>query len=568
MASVASSASTTLRERLERAARVASDAFASYAQKHGSASDPFCDLASPLALPEEEAVIDLFKEDLGTLLTEGSHSRFPEVVGDISLLRLLRGREYDPEDCLRTFRSHIEKRRLHKMDAIRDRISSSEDLPSLATKEDPHAYHMTDIVHGDTAFKYTPCNPNAGYSPNGHCIILTPLGCHNTRGMVKALVAEEDGKGQEEKKSWGDKYLEYVCEELVRRQMQMDNLSRQQGRLVKMINIINCEGISMWHLSHAEVLRFSKRIKNILQTWPEGMARVITINTPWIVNNFYNGFFQFLFPKRSRRKFHMYGFDYREKLLDRISPATLAQLLQMNHEYGLSSGASDSDAAGDGELNNSGSLRNRNTEEILELAAGKDKDILVHVDAAKVQCLTWCVEALTRDIVCGARLYTDRINYASLGETTKGQEGAAVDGVGDGNNALGSVTKPQSLRRASSGTETIVLVPEYKLNLSDGKATRIFQWPSEGGTGDAGKCDHSGAAAPSIETAADSTPAPVGHEVNEKVLKGTQLAKELSATGNEIQVHHSGLLVLNFSNKHSWMRSNKVKYSIGIIPRS
>ena len=93
------------------------------------------------------------------------------------------------------------------MDAIRERLSSlyphttattaaagtpSAAIASLATKDDPHAYAMTDIVHGHIAYKYVPCEPNAGYSPNGHCIILTPLGCHDTRSMVKVLEAEEE----------------------------------------------------------------------------------------------------------------------------------------------------------------------------------------------------------------------------------------------------------------------------------------------------------------------------------------------------------------------------------------
>ena len=122
MASLASA--VPLADRLRVSAERASKAFAAYAKEHGSPNDPFCDLASPLALPEEQEVIALFKEDLGELLTEGPHARFPEVVGDISLLRLLRGREYDPVDCLQTFRRHIEKRRIHRMDAIRERLSS------------------------------------------------------------------------------------------------------------------------------------------------------------------------------------------------------------------------------------------------------------------------------------------------------------------------------------------------------------------------------------------------------------------------------------------------------------
>ena len=91
-------ASLAAADRLRAAAESAAAAFAAYAKAHGTPNDPFCDLASPLALPEEQDVIALFREDLGELLTQGPHAHYPEVVGDISLLRYLRGFDHSVDD--------------------------------------------------------------------------------------------------------------------------------------------------------------------------------------------------------------------------------------------------------------------------------------------------------------------------------------------------------------------------------------------------------------------------------------------------------------------------------------
>ena len=65
-----------------------------------------------------------------------------------------------------------------------------------------------------------------GYTPQGHVIIFTPAGEHDTRGMLSEMTADD--------------YFEYLMEELVRRQLQLEYLSRKHNRLSNIFFHLNC----------------------------------------------------------------------------------------------------------------------------------------------------------------------------------------------------------------------------------------------------------------------------------------------------------------------------------------
>ena len=175
------------------AANVAREAVTSLAKQANIANDPFFDLESPLALPEEKVVVDLFRSLLDTLVTDEPQCHYPEITGDITLLRCLRGRCFDIQDCYKTFATHIAMRKLHGLNEIRQRIVAAVEgcsdgggggaaAAAAAAPTDPYHFDMTDQVHGDIAQKYVYCIPNAGYTPQGHVIIFTPAGGHDTTG--------------------------------------------------------------------------------------------------------------------------------------------------------------------------------------------------------------------------------------------------------------------------------------------------------------------------------------------------------------------------------------------------
>ena len=490
------------------AANIAREALTSLAKQANISNDPFFDLESPLALPEEKVVVDLFRTLLDTLVTDEPQCHYPEITGDITLLRCLRGRCFDIQDCHKTFATHIAMRKLHGLNVIRQRIvaaveeASSSDAAgagggaaaaaaaAAAAPTDPYHFDMTDQVHGDIAQKYVYCIPNAGYTPQGHVIIFTPAGGHDTRALLSEMTA--------------DNYFEYLMEEFVRRQLQLEYLSQKHQRLIKMFQIVDCNGIGVWHVSHRAAMTFSKRLKVVLQSWPEGLARVSMINTPWVVNNFWNGFLQYLFPVRSRRKFLMYGVQYRDEILHLIDPTTLAKL--------LSSSSSSSGASGGGDGKNIG--ENGVMKGSLELPAGTEREVMLPVDGT-ARGVRISIVATTRDVEFSCRMY----------QSTAGVAGGSEEEQGGGGGGEGEEEGEPSKRRSSStslgsstsGRDLIAPIMISEQN----PLTRMME--------------------------------------RRELFNGGASDKE------EKKDESKGLLMFKFSNKHSWLRGNSVKYEIELL---
>ena len=463
------------------AALVAKDAVNNLAKQANVANDPFFDLESPLALPEESIVVNHFRRLLGNAITDAPQCNYPEITGDITLLRCLRGRMFDIPVCLDCFRTHIELRIKLGLNDMRDRIVTTHQRKKEAStststpeEEDPHHYTMTDLIHGTIAKKYMYCIPNCGFTPQGHVIIFTPTGQHDTRGLLTELTA--------------DQYFEYIMEELVRRQLQLEYLSQKHQRLIKMFQIVDCSGVGLSHVSHTAMLTFTKRIKVVLQTWPEGMARVSVINTPWVVTNFWNGFLKFLFPVRSRRKFKMYGSQYRKEILHLIDPTTLAKLLATNTSGG-----------GDGGGGNTlcGTL---------ELSAGSDKELILSISENMIG-LQISIKAIKSDVSFSMKLFASMTTEAvtsRTNETKETNEGEVGEESGGGQRR-----KRSSMGFSTSGSEVI-------------PATMVTE------------------------------------------TSGTTYTKEMTMEDivGKKSGRGAGLLVLNFSNKHSWMWGTAFNYNI------
>ena len=78
-------------------------------------------LEEMLASNDEQILLRRLRYNLGFLLTSGLHSNYPEVVGDIALLRYLRGAKNDLEKAAECFQKHIRFRQHYNLDVIRDK---------------------------------------------------------------------------------------------------------------------------------------------------------------------------------------------------------------------------------------------------------------------------------------------------------------------------------------------------------------------------------------------------------------------------------------------------------------
>ena len=89
----------------------------------------------------------------------------------------------------------------------------------------------------------------------------------------------------------------------------------------------------------------------------------------------------------------------------------------------------------------------------------------------------------------------------------------------------------------------MVLVPECKVDVKGGKVSGMVEWSLERGNGGGG---HDAAAGG-------------GGGVGD-------CGSSAGGAASKIVARRGGLLMLNFSNKHSWRRSNSVKYTIKLVP--
>ena len=84
-----------------------------------------------------------------------------------------------------------------------------------------------------------------------------------------------------------------------------------------------------------------------------------------------------------------------------------------------------------------------------------------------------------------------------------------------------------------------MLVPECKVSAKDGRLSGMVKW-LEG--------------VEAVGSAGESASGGNGGDV-------------LPGAAATVHAHRSGLFVLNLSNKHSWMRSNSVVYSLKLVRR-
>jgi hypothetical protein len=224
----------------------------------------YLSLESPLATPREEAQIHELRGLIGDALLEPPHRDFPEVVGDIALLRYLRGRDHDVVDAARVFRAHLDLRKQHGLDEMRTRIAK------LGDRWDKYTAH--DFTDGAAILKRMPWVYNAGLSPHGHVITYIPVGVQDSRTLWSEVGLE--------------RYMRFSMEEWIARDIQLDRLSREKGRLIKLILIIDLTGLSLTssQVTFAGKKQYDRDWQAILETKPETTIRwyrLVPLNSPY-----------------------------------------------------------------------------------------------------------------------------------------------------------------------------------------------------------------------------------------------------------------------------------------------
>jgi hypothetical protein len=115
----------------------------------------------------EAGLILKMRTALGTKLTTGPHCTYQEVVGDIALLRFVRGAQHNVEQASTLYVEHLEMRSEMKMDSVRAELTQRQLRSGLPFHEYFSRFLQTDLAFGKEIRQHFPIHYDAGVDPRG-----------------------------------------------------------------------------------------------------------------------------------------------------------------------------------------------------------------------------------------------------------------------------------------------------------------------------------------------------------------------------------------------------------------
>jgi hypothetical protein len=236
------------------------------------------DREEQLANATERVHIKKLRKLLGSKLTTGRHSQYPEVVGDINLLRYLRGSKNDINKAAKIFTRHLAQRSFHNLDDVRDKY-----YPMISSRSAfDYGYQQEELVWGEIVRAYLPMTTDAPLTERGDVI----CGYWYVSGRF-AMLLQTHGY---------DRVMAYTRELSICRQIQLDLLSRAQNRLVRIVIMFHAPHGGVWRLATSGPTRQFFLDKGLLgytmsSTMPTIFARGFIMDDSWGVSLKTNLFF-------------------------------------------------------------------------------------------------------------------------------------------------------------------------------------------------------------------------------------------------------------------------------------
>eukprot|EP00747_Dinoflagellata_sp_TGD_P114225 gnl/TRDRNA2_/TRDRNA2_171885_c0_seq2.p1 gnl/TRDRNA2_/TRDRNA2_171885_c0~~gnl/TRDRNA2_/TRDRNA2_171885_c0_seq2.p1 ORF type:complete len:636 (+),score=111.77 gnl/TRDRNA2_/TRDRNA2_171885_c0_seq2:119-2026(+) len=247
----------------------------------------------------------ILEPELRALAEQGRD--FPHTTGDIFLLRVLRFNDRDIKKACQWYRECLELRRKFQLDELHTELERNLSGP-LRFNRMPHASRLA---------KYTRpmFNEETMRTDGGDLIYWDVLKHYDTKKMVDEI-------------GWKP-VLEFLraCSE--KRSATLDRLSREQGRLVRVIRVLDAAGASLWQWDKVYANFTRKHIDPItLQTQCEMICGVFIVNTPWYGPRIY-GLVKWRLPTRVQKQVHILGADFRkhERMLKVVGEANIDRLV-------------------------------------------------------------------------------------------------------------------------------------------------------------------------------------------------------------------------------------------------
>jgi len=326
---------------------------------------------------DEANKLALLKVALGDALTIGRHSKYEEVVGDVNLLRHLRGL-ITVKEAKKKFLAGLEMREKHNLDDIRD---------EWAPKLDAMGYDLMQKWRNNLIEDWSQScggmGGGAGWEEEGwpsrtvsgcmyNCVSIADWQPGSkTEGMLFRNTEEEVRR--------------YQLVDIVVHQMRFDRISRYDGYMAKVCFVWDFNGVTtMFQMQNKEWKRRMDEMDALRgELHIEYLGKFYLINASWIVRKLYS-IIRLAIPSRTAAKVVVLGTDWREEVLQEFDPKVVALMLKLSNKSGKPKG---SDAA------------NQEQEDLvgtIHLSAGSKKEVVIDLDSALE--VTWNFQATSRDI--------------------------------------------------------------------------------------------------------------------------------------------------------------------------
>jgi len=249
---------------------------------------------------DEKASLSQLREKLGGTLKQACKSN-PDFHHDDRLIRLLRTNQGDVDKTVAFFKSMLRWRSELDSDAIRAQVAKHWterfwDLKCLPKKEVMRRYYHFE--------------PNHAVNPDGDLVSVECTGKIQIRSFMKEI-SEQD-------------IMRFWCYLMEWNMIKLAQLSRAHGRVARMVQIKDMEGLKLFQAScKVAMSRFRKINKMLHEVYPETLSQLIVINIPPMFSLIWRVFHPFL-PLRTVRKMSIHSgksWSQRDILLKHLKEA-------------------------------------------------------------------------------------------------------------------------------------------------------------------------------------------------------------------------------------------------------
>jgi hypothetical protein len=272
-----------------------------------------------LASAMEVNLLKELKYTLGTVLTTGKHSKHLEIVGDFNLLRYLRGKSHNVTEAAACFQRHIAIRNESNWHGIREQLAAE----GYNEYENLWKFSLDNLPHSTALSRIFSIDPNAGLDVNGDVVVLFKLP-HRTHWINELFQALNYGSG------WKANARCFLSTLFIFRQMQVDLLSRQQGRIVRSIGVWDVAGGMYWRGINATYREFMVEHNKVVESVPNLSGKTYMPGMTWFMRKVYS-YVKWTVSEQIRNHLVGFGIDSHTEMLAVLGPHCFAKFLELRN---------------------------------------------------------------------------------------------------------------------------------------------------------------------------------------------------------------------------------------------